>query len=307
VGCGGPRARGGRGRGLVHTGERIRARRNVIELNRNYPKPWSISVRRIVASGNEVAAEVAVAHPGGISHCLGFYELADGRIPIIAGTGSNSTAQTLRLSKAVDRLPIAAFLVVTPYYNKPTQEGMYRHFCAIADAVQKPVILYNVPARTAVDLKPETVVRLAAHGNIRSIKEATGDLDRVTRLRESCGRDFLLLSGDDATACEFMLRGGDGVISVTGNVAPSSMRKLCDAARNGRRKEAERIDAQLQPLHKKLFVESNPMPVKWAVARMGLIGPGIRLPLTELSAQFHDDVRAAMQTAGVDFASPRSS
>jgi len=234
-------------------------------------------------------------------------ELADGRIPIIAGTGSNSTAQTLRLSKAVDRLAIAAFLVVTPYYNKPTQEGMYRHFCAIADAVQKPVILYNVPARTAVDLKPETVVRLAAHGNIRSIKEATGDLDRVTRLRESCGRDFLLLSGDDATACEFMLRGGDGVISVTGNVAPSSMRKLCDAARNGRRKEAERIDAQLQPLHKKLFVESNPMPVKWAVARMGLIGPGIRLPLTELSAQFHDDVRAAMQTAGVDFASPRSS
>jgi 4-hydroxy-tetrahydrodipicolinate synthase len=234
-------------------------------------------------------------------------ELADGRIPIIAGTGSNSTAQTLRLSKAVDRLRVAAFLVVTPYYNKPTQEGMYRHFCAVADAVQKPVILYNVPARTGVDLKPETVVRLAAHGNIRSIKEATGDLDRVTRLREGCGRDFSLLSGDDATACEFMLRGGDGVISVTGNVAPSGMRKLCDAARKGRREEALRIDAKLQPLHKKLFLESNPIPVKWAVGRMGLIGRGIRLPLLELSAQFHDEVRAAMHTAGVELAERGSS
>jgi 4-hydroxy-tetrahydrodipicolinate synthase len=234
-------------------------------------------------------------------------ELADGRIPIIAGTGSNSTAQTLRLSKAVDRLRVAAFLVVTPYYNKPTQEGMYRHFCAVADAVQKPVILYNVPARTGVDLKPETVVRLAAHGNIRSIKEATGDLDRVTRLREGCGRDFSLLSGDDATACEFMLRGGDGVISVTGNVAPSGMRKLCDAARKGRREEALRIDAKLQPLHKKLFLESNPIPVKWAVGRMGLIGRGIRLPLLELSSQFHDEVRAAMHTAGVELAERGSS
>jgi 4-hydroxy-tetrahydrodipicolinate synthase len=231
-------------------------------------------------------------------------ELARSRIPIIAGTGSNSTAQTLSLSRAVDRLPIEAFLVVTPYYNKPTQEGMYRHFCAIADAVKRPLILYNVPSRTGVDLKPETVVRLAAHGNIRSIKEATGELDRVTQLREGCGPDFSLLSGDDATACAFMLRDGDGVISVTANVAPAGMRALCDAARAGRRTEAERIDAKLQHLHKKLFVESNPIPVKWAVRRMGLIGPGIRLPLTELSARYHDEVLAAMRTAGVELAAP---
>ena len=226
-------------------------------------------------------------------------ELARGRMPIIAGTGSNSTAQTLRLSQEVDRLPVQAFLVVTPYYNKPTQEGMYRHFCTIADAVAKPLILYNVPGRTAVDLKPETVARLATHGNIRSIKEATGDLERVARLRESCGRSFSLLSGDDATACEFMLRGGDGVISVTANVAAAAMRRLCDAARAGRREEALRIDAALQPLHRNLFLESNPIPVKWAVRQMGLAGPGIRLPLTELAAQYHDDVRAAMQAADV--------
>jgi 4-hydroxy-tetrahydrodipicolinate synthase len=226
--------------------------------------------------------------------------LADGRIPIIAGTGSNSTAQTLQLSKAVDRLPISAFLIVTPYYNKPTQEGMFRHFSAIADAVAKPLILYNVPGRTAVDLRTETVARLAAHGNIASIKEATGEIERVTQLRESCGPDFSLLSGDDATACEFMLAGGDGVISVTANVAPRGMRALCDAARGGRRADAERIDADLRLLHERLFVESNPIPVKWALQRMGLIGPGIRLPLTALAERYYDDVLAAMRAAGVE-------
>ena len=143
-------------------------------------------------------------------------ELAAGRIPIVAGTGSNSTAQTLKLSRAVDRLPVAAFLVVTPYYNKPTQEGMRRHFSAVADAVGHPLILYNVPGRTGVDLKPETVIKLAAHPNIQAIKEATGELNRVRVLREACGPGFKLLSGDDATCCEFMLQGGDGVISVTG-------------------------------------------------------------------------------------------
>ena len=226
-------------------------------------------------------------------------ELARGRVPIIAGTGSNSTAQTLALSQAVGRLSIAAFLVVTPYYNKPTQEGMLRHFSAIADAVEHPVLLYNVPGRTAVDLKPETVVKLAAHANIAGIKEATGELDRVRMLREQCGPQFVLLSGDDATACEFMLQGGDGVISVTGNVAPQQMRQLCDAARAGRRAEAERIDAALQGLHRTLFSESNPIPVKWAVQKMGLIGPGIRLPLTPFSPQFHAGVLDAMQAAGV--------
>jgi 4-hydroxy-tetrahydrodipicolinate synthase len=226
-------------------------------------------------------------------------ELANGRIPIVAGTGSNSTTQTLKLSRAVDRLPIAAFLVVTPYYNKPTQEGMRRHFSAIADVVSHPLILYNVPGRTGVDLKPETVIKLATHPNITAIKDATGELNRVQVLRDACGPNFQLLSGDDATGCEFMLQGGDGVISVTANVAPAAMRRLCDAARARRRDEAERIDATLQPLHRTLFCESNPIPVKWAVARMGLIGEGIRLPLTPLAAQYHSAVLEAMTAAGV--------
>ena len=229
-------------------------------------------------------------------------EIANGRIPIIAGTGSNSTAQTLQLSRAVDRLPIAGYLVVTPYYNKPPQEGMRRHFTAIADAVHHPLILYNVPGRTGVDLKPETVARLAVHPNIVGIKEATGELARVRALRETCGAKFVLLSGDDATSREFMLQGGDGVISVTANVAPAGMRRLCDAARAGRRVEAERIDADLQPLHRALFCESNPIPVKWACEKMGLIGPGIRLPLIPLAPQYHAVVASAMLAAGVQVA-----
>jgi 4-hydroxy-tetrahydrodipicolinate synthase len=229
-------------------------------------------------------------------------ELAAGRIPIVAGTGSNSTAQTLKLSRAVDRLPVVAFLVVTPYYNKPTQEGMRRHFSAVADAVTHPVILYNVPGRTGVDLKPETVIKLASHPNIQAIKEATGELGRVRVLRDACGASFKLLSGDDATCCEFMLQGGDGVISVTANVAASGMRQLCDAAIAGNRAAAEAIDAHLQPLHRTLFCESNPIPVKWAVQRMGLIGPGIRLPLTPLAPQYHAAVLDAMTAASVQVA-----
>jgi len=229
-------------------------------------------------------------------------ELAAGRIPIIAGTGSNSTAQTLKLSHAVDKLPVVAFLVVTPYYNKPTQEGMRRHFSAVADAVTRPVILYNVPGRTGVDLKPDTVIKLASHPNIRSIKEATGELNRVRVLRDACGPGFKLLSGDDATSCEFMLQGGDGVISVTANVAAAGMRQLCDAAIARRRAEAEAIDARLQPLHRTLFCESNPIPVKWAVQRMGLIGPGIRLPLTPLAPQYYGAVLDAMSAASVQVA-----
>ena len=229
-------------------------------------------------------------------------ELAAGRIPIVAGTGSNSTTQTLKLSRAVDRLPIVGFLVVTPYYNKPPQEGMRRHFSAIADAVGHPVILYNVPGRTGVDLKPETVIKLASHPNIQGLKEATGELNRLRVLRDGCGADFKLLSGDDETCCEFMLQGGDGVISVTANVAASGMRQLCDAAISHRRDEAEAIDARLQPLHKKLFCESNPIPVKWAVQRMGLIGPGIRLPLLPLAPQYHATVLEAMTAASVSVA-----
>jgi 4-hydroxy-tetrahydrodipicolinate synthase len=226
-------------------------------------------------------------------------ELANGRIPIIAGTGSNSTAQTLDLSRCVSRLGISAFLIVTPYYNKPTQEGMFRHFSAVADSVPQPVILYNVPARTGVDLKPETTVRLAAHRNIAAVKDATGDLARVELLRERCGSEFALLSGDDASACEFMLRGGDGVVSVTGNVVPAAVRRICDAALAHERSAAQEADAEVQELHRALFVESNPIPVKWAVRQMGLIGPGIRMPLTPLAEEYHEVVRAAMARAGV--------
>jgi 4-hydroxy-tetrahydrodipicolinate synthase len=165
--------------------------------------------------------------------------------------------------------------------------------------VSVPLILYNVPGRTAVDLLPETVVELARHGNICGVKEATGKLDRVAAIRDGAGAQFALLSGDDETCCEFMLLGGDGVISVTSNVAPRAMHALCEAARAGRADEARDIDRRLQPLHKKLFLESNPIPVKWAVHRMGLIGPTLRLPLTELSSSCHADVLAAMDTAEV--------
>ena len=231
-------------------------------------------------------------------------QLVDGRAPVIAGTGSNSTAQTLDLSRAVDSLPVAGFLLVTPYYNKPGQEGMYRHFCTVADAVSRPVILYNVPSRTGVDLTSATVARLARHGNISAIKEATGELGRVTQLRRVCGKDFVLLSGDDLTACEFMLRGGDGVISVTANAAPAQMRALCDAARSGERVEAERIDAELGSLHRALFVESNPIPVKWAVEKLGFPAPGIRLPLTRLAPEHRETLRSAMSKAGIEASAP---
>lgn len=224
---------------------------------------------------------------------------ADGRIPIIAGTGSNSTRQTIELSRAVDHLAIAAFLIVTPYYNKPTQEGLYQHFQAIADAVDKPVMLYNVPGRTAVDLLPETVARLAEHERIFGIKEATGDLSRVAAIRDGCGEGFALYSGDDATCREFMLRGGQGVVSVTSNVAPRLMADMCTAAIAGDAGSAEEIDARLRDLHHDLFIESNPIPVKWALERMGLISEGLRLPLTRLTEANQPAVEAALAKAGV--------
>ena len=200
------------------------------------------------------------------------------------GTGSNSTAQTIDLSRAVAGLPIDGYLIVTPYYNKPTQEGLCRHYLAIADAVDRPVILYNVPGRTGVDMRPETVARVADHPGIVGIKEATGDLSRLAPLRAGCGDDFLLLSGDDATCREFILQGGQGVISVTANVAPAQMADMCEAALEGDAALAAEIDARLADLHRDLFVESNPIPVKWALHRLGLIPGGLRLPLTPLSA-----------------------
>jgi 4-hydroxy-tetrahydrodipicolinate synthase len=226
-------------------------------------------------------------------------EHAAGRLPVIAGTGSNSTAQTIDLSLAVGKSPIDAFLIVTPYYNKPTQEGLVQHFRAIADAVDKPVLLYNVPGRTAVDMLPETVGQVADHPGIIGIKEATGDVARVAAIKSVCGEAFRLYSGDDATARDFMLSGGDGVISVTSNVAPGLMAQMCHAATSGDPARAAEIDALLADLHRDLFVESNPIPVKWVLAKMGLIPDGIRLPMTWLSGDHQAVVETAMQKAGL--------
>jgi len=189
--------------------------------------------------------------------------------------------------------------LVTPYYNKPTQEGLYLHFKAVAEAVDIPQILYNVPGRTACDMLPETVARLSRIPNIVGIKEATGDLDRLARLKSLCAEDFDFFSGDDASACEFMLKGGHGDISVTANLAPRLMQRMCTAALSGRQDEAHAINARLDPLHRNLFVQSNPIPVKWAVAEMGLSPRGIRLPLTWLTEDAQAVVRAAMQQVGV--------
>jgi len=226
-------------------------------------------------------------------------DLAAGRIPVIAGTGANSTTEAITLTRCARQAGADAALLVTPYYNKPTQEGLYLHHKAVAEAVDIPQILYNVPGRTACDMQPETAARLSQLPNIVGIKEATGELGRVATLRELCGDGFDLFSGDDATACEFLLLGGRGVISVTANVAPRLMQEMCTAALAGDRDTAAALNARLDGLHTKLFVESNPIPVKWAVTEMGFCPRGIRLPLTWLSENAQPEVRAAMQQAGV--------
>jgi 4-hydroxy-tetrahydrodipicolinate synthase len=225
--------------------------------------------------------------------------IAAGRLPVIAGTGSNSTAQTIELSQTVDALGIDAYLVVTPYYNKPPQEGLVRHFTAVADAVSKPVMLYNVPGRTGVDMLPDTVARLAEHERIFGIKEATGKVSRVAELSRLCGAEFMLYSGDDPTSRDFMLAGGHGVVSVTANVAPALMAEMCRAALAGESERAAELDAPLADLHRDLFVESNPIPVKWALHRMGLIDGGLRLPLVELAGNNHVVIESALQRAGL--------
>ena len=226
-------------------------------------------------------------------------EIARGRLPIVAGTGSNSTAQTIDLSLAVADPGIAAYLVVVPYYNKPTQEGLYRHFSAIADAVDRPVMLYNVPGRTVADMLPDAVARLSKHDNIFAIKEATGDIQRLKDIQALVDDDFMLYSGDDFTLLPFIEQGGHGVVTVSGNVAPAQVARLCKLALSGKHDEAATLDATLQPLNKVLFAESNPIPVKWAVSEMGLIAPHIRLPLTPFSAEHHEAMRSAMRNAGV--------
>lgn len=226
-------------------------------------------------------------------------ERCGGRVKLIVGAATNATASTVARTKLLSRLGVDAVMLVTPYYNKPPQEGLYRHFAAAADASQVPVVLYNVPNRTAVDLLPGTVARLARHPRIRALKDASASTSRLRELLAACPADFSVLSGDDATAIEWVAAGGHGVISVTANVAPRRMRDACTAAQAGDLATARAIDADLQPLHRALFVEANPIPVKWAVARMGLIGPALRLPLVELSPAHHDAVLGAMRTAGI--------
>ncbi|MBF6622554.1 MAG: 4-hydroxy-tetrahydrodipicolinate synthase [Pseudomonas stutzeri] len=223
----------------------------------------------------------------------------NGRIPVIAGTGANSTREALELTEQAKAVGADACLLVTPYYNKPTQEGLYLHFRHIAEAVAIPQILYNVPGRTACDMLPETVERLSKVSNIIGIKEATGDLKRGQEVLDRVAKDFLVYSGDDATAVELMLMGGKGNISVTANVAPRAMSDMCRAALAGEAEKARAINAQLMPLHQALFIEANPIPVKWALHEMGLIPNGIRLPLTWLSQRCHDPLRQAMRQSGV--------
>ncbi|MCU7649729.1 4-hydroxy-tetrahydrodipicolinate synthase [Pseudomonas piscis] len=222
-----------------------------------------------------------------------------GRIPVIAGTGANSTREAIELTTNAKIAGADACLLVTPYYNKPTQEGLYQHFRAIAEAVDIPQILYNVPGRTACDMQAETVIRLSTVKNIIGIKEATGDLERAKAILAGVRSDFLVYSGDDATAVELILLGGKGNISVTANVAPKAMSQMCAAAMAGDTAKARAIHETLMPLNKTLFIESNPIPVKWALHEMGLMPDGIRLPLTWLSAACHEPLRQAMRQSGV--------
>jgi 4-hydroxy-tetrahydrodipicolinate synthase len=226
--------------------------------------------------------------------------IARGRIPVIAGTGANATAHAVELTRAAHAVGAAAGLSVVPYYNKPTQEGMYRHFRAIAAAAPLPLILYNVPGRTVADLLPETVARLARVPGVVGIKEATGDLARLAAIRALVPADFDLISGDDATAREFILAGGRGVISVTANLAPGAMHEMCEAALRGDAAAAARLDAPLTGLHRDLFAEANPIPAKWALAALGRIPGGLRLPLTPLDPVHHDRVRQALRQAGLE-------
>jgi 4-hydroxy-tetrahydrodipicolinate synthase len=238
------------------------------------------------------AAEVEELTERAVARC-------QGRIKVIVGAGNYATESTVERTRSLSRLGVDAVMLVTPYYNKPPQEGLYRHFASAADASTVPVILYNVPSRTAVDLLPSTVARLARHPRIVAIKEATASMSRARDLLSACPPEFTLLSGDDATALDYMSIGARGVISVSANVVPRRMHEVCSAALSGDLAAARAIDASLQPLHKDLFVEANPIPVKWAMARMGLIGNTLRLPLVELAAAHQETVLRALRAAGL--------
>lgn len=221
------------------------------------------------------------------------------RIPIIAGTGGNSTAETIELTRFAKKVGADASLLVVPYYNRPTQEGMYQHFKKIVESVDLPVILYNVPGRTVADMSNETILRLAQVPGIVGVKDATGNIGRGSDLIRLAPKSFAVYSGDDPTAMALMFCGAKGNISVTANVAPHAMHQLCIAAMNGKVAEAVEINNQLLPLHNKLFVEPNPVPVKWALTQMGMMPSGIRLPLVPLATEYHDMVRAALRESGV--------
>ncbi len=268
------------------------------------------SLQRLVDfhAENHTSAIVAVGTTGESAtldeeeHCAlirRIMEITAGRMSVIAGTGANSTREAIDLTRCAMEAGVDACLLVTPYYNKPSQEGLYQHYKKIAATVPVPQILYNVPGRTACDMLPETVERLASFSNIVGIKEATGDMQRVRDILDRCGDRLDVYSGDDATALELMLLGGKGNISVTANVAPAAMHDMCAAAMAGDRDRAEAINRPLEGLHQSLFVEANPIPVKWALHEMGMIPPGLRLPMTPLDEKFHGTVRQAMQQAGV--------
>jgi len=252
----------------------------------------------IVAVGTtgESATVSVKEHLQIIEQTIGF---ADGRIPVIAGTGANSTEEAIELTQTAASLGANFALIVTPYYNKPTQEGLYQHYIKIADAVEIPQILYNVPSRTACDLRPETVARLCSHPNIIGIKEAVDDLVRLNELlsiseRVRDQKYFSILSGDDPTFCEFMSQGGDGVISVAANVLPKEISQICSLNLDGHLADAQELNEMYASIYELLFVESNPIPVKWILEQMHKINPGIRLPLTTLDSQFHDAIKNEM-------------
>ncbi|TXS92115.1 4-hydroxy-tetrahydrodipicolinate synthase [Parahaliea maris] len=249
-----------------------------------------------VGTTGESATLSVPEHCEVIRYCVDYVK---GRIPVIAGTGANSTREAIELTAAAADNGADACLLVTPYYNRPTQRGLLQHFTAIAEAVAVPQVLYNVPGRTAVDMHNDVVVALSALDNVVGIKDATGDLERIPDLKARCPEDFAIYSGDDPTALELILLGGHGNISVTANVAPGLVAELCRLALAGEREAAAAVDAKLAALNTALFLEANPIPVKWALQQRGLIQPGIRLPMTELDPQYHAQVLAALESAGV--------
>lgn len=261
---------------------------------------WHITSKTtaLIIAGTTGESATLESHEKGqlLAHAV---KQAAGRIPIIAGTGTNSTSSTVKLSHEAKQAGADACLIVTPYYNKPTQAGLIAHYQCIAEQVDLPIILYNVPSRTACDLLPETVEQLSQIKQIIGIKEATGKIERAKAIRERCGKGFEIYSGDDATALALMADGANGVISVTANVAPLKMQQLCEAIFQGNLALAEKINNELNLLNHRLFVEANPIPVKWALQQMGKIDAGIRLPLLPLDKRYHNEVKEAMQMAGV--------